>query len=60
MFTAIVIIAGLYIAFHLGAGHTRHRYHRAHGLQPRLYWSLGRGPYGSVRLPGGFRVGHRL
>ena len=55
---AVAVIA--YLAFHLGAGHTHHRYQRAHGLAPRLYWSLGRGPYASIRLPGGFRVGHRL
>jgi hypothetical protein len=60
VFAAIVIIAGLYLAFHLGAGHTHHRYAKTHGLAPNLYWSLGRGPYASVRLPGGFRVGHRL
>jgi hypothetical protein len=51
----IAIVVG-YLAFHLGAGHTHHRY----GLAPNFYWSLGRGPYASIRLPGGFRVGHRL
>jgi len=56
----IVIFVLLYLAFHIGAGHTHHRYRKAHGLDPHLYWSLGRGPYGTVRLPGGFRVGHRL
>jgi hypothetical protein len=58
--TAIVVALSVHLAFHVGAGHIHHRYHRAHGLQPRLHWSLGRGPYGSIRLPGGFRVGHRL
>jgi hypothetical protein len=58
--TAIIVIAALYLAFHLGHGHAHHRYRKAHGLSPNLYWSLGRGPYASVRLPGGFRVGHRL
>ena len=47
----------LYLAFHVGAGHTHYRYRKAHGLSPNLYC---RGPYASVRLPGGFRVGHRL
>jgi hypothetical protein len=56
----IVIVAIGYLAFHVGAGHTHHRYGKAHGLQPNLYWSLGRDPYASVRLPGGFRVGHKL
>ena len=26
------------------------------GLNPRLYYSLGRGWYGSIRLPGNFRI----
>ena len=42
------------------AGHTHHRYRKPHGLAPNFYWSSVRGPYASVRLPGGFRVGHRL
>ena len=58
---SILIIIGLiYLAFHFGAGHAHHRYRRAHGLDPHLFWSLTRGPYGSIRLPGGFRIGHRL
>jgi hypothetical protein len=60
LITVIIIAAIVYLAFHLGAGHTHHRYRKAHGLAPRLYWSLGRGPYGSIRLPGNFRLGHRL
>jgi len=60
MTALIVLIVLLYLAFHIGAGHTHHRYRKAHGLDPHLYWSLGRGPYGTIRLPGGFRVGHRL
>ena len=60
MITVIVIAAVVYLAFHLGAGHTHHRYARAHGLRPNFYWNSIRGPYASVRLPGGFRVGHRL
>ncbi len=59
--TAIVIIAVVvYLAFHLGAGHTNHRYQKAHGLRPNIIWSAARGPYGSIRIPGGFRLGHRL
>lgn len=56
----IVIAAAAYLLFHLGAGHAHHRYRKAAGLSPNLYWSLARGPYASIRLPGGFRVGHRL
>jgi hypothetical protein len=26
------------------------------GLSPNFYWSSVRGPYASIRLPGGFRV----
>jgi hypothetical protein len=51
---AIAVIA--YVGYHLGAGHTHH----PHGLSPDFYWSSVHGPYASVRLPGGFRVGHRL
>ena len=29
-------------------------------LRPRLYYTWGGGWYGSLRLPGGFRLGHRL
>jgi hypothetical protein len=57
---AIVILVLLYAAFHVGAGHAHHRHARAHGLSPNFYWSAARGPYASVRLPGGFRVGHKL
>ena len=61
MLAAIVVIAVLlYAAFHVGAGHTHYRYQKAHGVSPNFYWSSVRGPYASVRLPGGFRVGHRL
>jgi len=60
MITVIVIAVVLYLAFHVGAGHTHYRYRKAHGLSPNFYWSSVRGPYASVRLPGGFRVGHRV
>jgi hypothetical protein len=60
MLTVIIVIAAAYLLFHIGAGQTHHRYRKAHGLRPNLYWLLGRGPYASVRLPDGFRVGHRL
>ncbi len=60
MITIVIIAAVVYAAFHLGAGHTHHRYAKARGLSPNFYWSSVRGPYASVRLPGGFRVGHRL
>ncbi len=56
----IIIAVAVYLAFHLGAGHTHHRYRKAHGLRPNFYRSSVRGPYASIRLPGGFRVGHRL
>jgi len=55
--TWIIIGAIVYLAFHFGAGTTHHRYAKAHGLSPNFYWSSVRGPYASVRLPGGFRVG---
>ena len=58
--TIVIATVIVYAAFHLGAGHTHHRYRKAHGLRPNFYWSSVRGPYASIRLPGGFRVGHRL
>jgi hypothetical protein len=60
MVTLIAVLVGGYLLFHLGAGHTHHRYRKAHGLSPNFYWSAARGPYCSVRLPGGFRVGHKV
>jgi hypothetical protein len=61
MIIAIIVIAAIaYAGFHLGAGHAHHRYRKAAGLSPNFYWSSVRGPYASIRLPGGFRVGHRL
>jgi hypothetical protein len=58
--TIIVIAVIVYAAFHVGAGHTHHRYRKVQGLRPNFYWSSVRGPYASVRLPGGFRLGHRV
>jgi hypothetical protein len=61
MIIAIVVIAVIaYAGFHLGAGHAHHRHAKAAGLRPNFYWSSVRGPYASIRLPGGFRVGHKL
>lgn len=56
----IAVAAALYAGVHLGAGHTHYRYKKASGLRPSFYWSSVMGPYASIRLPGGFRVGHRL
>lgn len=60
MVTAIVVIVLIYAAFHLGHGHANYRHRKAQGLRPNFYWSSVRGPYASIRLPGGFRVGHKL
>jgi hypothetical protein len=59
-FFVICLIIGA--VAHLAGGATRHRQHyrRSGGLHPNLYYTYGRGWWGSVRLPGGFRVGHRL
>ena len=57
--TVVVIVVLIYLAFHIGAGHTHYRYRKAHGLSPNLYWSAARGPYASIRV-GGFRVGHHV
>ena len=62
MLAAVIVIAVIaYLCFHLGAGHTHHRYAKARGLRPSIWWSLGRGPFGSIRVPGtAFRLEHRL
>lgn len=61
MIVAIVaVVLVVYLAWHLGHGHGRYRHEKAHGLSPNFMWSSVRGPYGSIRLPGGFRLGHRL
>jgi hypothetical protein len=58
--TVIVVIVVGYLLFHLGHAHANIRHGRARGLAPSVYWRSGmRGPWVSVRLPGGFRVGHR-
>jgi len=54
-----VVVAALFVLHLLGGAHS-HVKHRRHGLQPRLYYTWGRGWYGSLRLPGGFRLGHKL
>ena len=58
--TIIIIAAIAYAAFHLGAGHAHYRHRKARRLSPNFYWSSVRGSYVSIRLPGGFRLGHRL
>jgi hypothetical protein len=60
LIAVIVIVVLLYAAFHIGAGHTHYRYKKAHGLSPNFFYSSAMGPYASIRLPGGFRVGHRV
>ena len=60
MITIVIVLVIGYALFHIGAGHTHYRYQKAHGLRPNLYWSSVRGPYASIHLPGGFRVGHRV
>jgi hypothetical protein len=58
--TIVIVIILVVVVVHLLGGVHTHRRHRRAGLNPKLYWSLGRGWYGSIRLPGGFRIGHRL
>ena len=56
----IIAVVVAYLVFHVGAGHRHYRRQKARGLSPNFYWSSARGPYASIRLPGGFRVGHKL
>jgi hypothetical protein len=61
MGTFIILgIIGLVVLHLLGGAHAHRRHYRQHGVHPNLYYTYGRGLYGSIRLPGGFRVGHRL
>lgn len=56
----ILCIVG-YLLFHAGHSHSNYRHYRARGVRGvNLYWSSFLGPYASMRLPGGFRLGHRL
>lgn len=57
-FAACLLIGAV---LHLAGGATRHRQHyrRSGGLHPNLYYTYGRGWWGSVKV-GGFRIGHRL
>jgi hypothetical protein len=58
--TVVVIIVVAAVVLHLlGGAHAHRRHYRQHGLHPNLYYTYGRGLYGSVRV-GGFRIGRRL
>jgi hypothetical protein len=60
MAEAIIAVVVILVLAHLAGGGRAHRRHyREHGMHPNLYYTYGRGWYGSVRLFG-FRVGHRL
>jgi hypothetical protein len=59
--TVVIVIIVALVALHLFGGARSHRSHyQRHGAHPNLYYTYGRGWYGSIRLPGGFRVGHKL
>jgi hypothetical protein len=55
----VLLIVAAIAAFWLLGGLHGHRRGRRSGLSPRLYWSLGRGWYGSIRI-GGWRIGHKI
>ena len=60
MFELAIVIAAVLLVVHLAGGAHHHRRHyRRTGLHPNLWWTYGRGWWGSVRI-GGFRVGHHL
>jgi hypothetical protein len=52
------IVAILFAVYLAGGLHT-HRRHRRARLNSRLCCSLGRDRYGSIRVPGGFRISRR-
>jgi hypothetical protein len=60
MHLAIAIIVGLAVLHLLGGAHHHRRHYRRTGLHPSLRYTYGMGWWGSIRLPGGFRIGHRL
>jgi hypothetical protein len=57
---AFIAVVAFLAVLHLAGGARRHGQHRARGLRPSLRYTYGMGWWGSVRLPGGFRVGHRV
>ena len=56
----VIIVLAVVLAHLAGGARAHHRHYRQHSAHPNLYYTYGRGWYGSIRLPGGFRVGHRL
>ena len=54
-----LIIVAVVVVWLLGGAHQHRRHYKRHGLHPNLYYTYGRGWYGSIRM-GGFRIGHRL
>ena len=61
MVTVIAIAIVVLVLAHLAGGARSHRRHyQQHGVHPNLYYTYGRGWWASVRLPGGFRVGHHI
>jgi hypothetical protein len=54
-----IILAALFVLHLLGGAHAHRRHYQRHGVHPNLYYTYGRGLYGSIRV-GGFRIGHRL
>lgn len=61
MITVLILIALVYLAFHVGHSHANYRHGRAHGRRGiSLYWHVGRGPWVSIPGPFGTRIGHKL
>jgi len=59
MIELVIVVIIVYLVVHLAGGAHHHRRARARGLSPNLYYTYGRGIWGSVRL-GDFRIGHRV
>jgi len=58
---AVLIIAALVAGHHAGHAHANYRYYRAQGRRGiDLFWSSARGPYVSIPVAGGFRIGHAV
>lgn len=58
----LILLAVAYLLYHAGHSHANYRHMRKslRNHRVRLYWNSFMGPWISVRLPGGFRLGHKL
>jgi hypothetical protein len=58
----IIIIIVAYLLYHVGHAHANYKHLRKEYGKRKvtLYWNSFLGPWISIKLPGGFRIGHKL